>query len=303
MKALLDHEWFEFRSLPEIVDWTLPGKARIALLPVLMIQSFPLTERSPYPVPGGLDRPYPDFGNWTQRQVGLRDGLWRFLDLIDEIDIPVTFVVDALALSQFPELVSLVRTTRHAVVAGGEHAVRLHGPQLTLDEERTIIGRTLAAIEETIGRRPMGWRSPYGAHSPRTLALLAQAGLHYFCDFANDDRPYEVFAAQKSLNCVPMNYFMGDIHSIGVAKHSTSDYVLAMGKGVDWLLNNTLPNSPCVFPLLLHPWLAGVPHRFDAIARLLRSYAVREGVRIMNSDEISQSFTDSRPKLGLANGV
>src|SRR5262249_23172042 len=82
-------------------------------------------------------------------------------------------------------------------VADGGHDLVAHGwvndrlmTDVTEDEERDMIVRTLDAIERAGGRRPTGWASPGNLSSPRTTELLRAAGVRWTGDDASDDVPY-----------------------------------------------------------------------------------------------------------------
>lgn len=57
-------------------------------------------------------------------------------------------------------------------------------------QERAAIRDTVACIEGASGKRPMGSQGAGLAETWSTLDRLADAGICYVCDWANDDQPY-----------------------------------------------------------------------------------------------------------------
>jgi len=61
--------------------------------------------------------------------------------------------------------------------------------------ERQAIARTIAAIEQATGQRPVGWHTR-SATSPNTRRLLVEdGGFLYDSDAYNDDLPYDLTVA------------------------------------------------------------------------------------------------------------
>jgi len=279
----LDHEWFDFRTAGQA---RVPAAdCRLIVSPVVVLQHFPLDAKAPFAVPGALDRPYPDLGNYTQRESGLGHALWRLTDEIEAAGIPASFVVERQALPWLADVAGILGDARHCVVAGGEHAVRLHTPDMDRDTERRIVADCLRDIGARFGRAVAGWRSPYCSQSPATMELLAEAGVRYVGDFANDDRPFEICVAGRTLTAMPMNHFYSDLHFIHACRQPVDDYVQATLRAAEWLAAERLP-APAVLSLVFHPWIMGATHRVSAFASLLRSLRDMPGVRFMNSDQI-----------------
>jgi len=279
----LDHDWFAFRTAGQA---RVPAAdCRLVVSLVVVLQHFPLDAKPPFAVPGALDRPYPDFGNYTQRESGLGHALWRLTDEIEACGVPASFVVERQALPWLEDVQAVLRDPRHCLVAGGEHAVRLHTKEMDRDTERRIIADCLRDVGARFGRPVAGWRSPYGSQSPATLELLAEAGVRYVGDFANDDRPFGIVAGGRPLVAVPMNHFYSDLHFIHACRQHVDDYAQATLRAAEWLAAEAQP-APSVLSLVVHPWIMGATHRVSAFASLLRSLQALPGVRFMNSDQI-----------------
>jgi allantoinase len=282
--SALDHDLFAFRKLDDPAPLLLPGGATLGVLLVLMVEAYPLRAPPPFPVPGALDRPYPDVGNWSQRQVGQLEGLWRLLDLIAETGINASFVVQQMALERLGGTVRDLAGAGHAILAGGEHATRLHHDGMTEDEERAIIRGSLDALEEATGRRPQGWRSPHCAQSSRTLRLLAEEGLTHLGDLNNDERPYVISTPAGGLVSLPIPQVTSDLHAMVQHRQDVGEFVSGIRHGAAWLAREAAPGRERLLPVVLHPWIAGVPHRIGAFAGLLRDLTKQPGLAFVTTE-------------------
>jgi allantoinase len=285
----LDHELFEFRRLDEPSGLQLDSGVRVAVSVCIVLQGFGLEDPVPAGVAGALERPFPDIGSHSQRQVGLTDGLWRLVDAIAASDVPVSFIVDERSLVEVSGIHGVLKDPRHAVVAGGRHATAIHNA-MSRDEEVAAVRDIIAAIHTTLGRSVTGWRSPYCAPSALTPEILAASGLRYTGDLANDDRPYRIATSAGPLVAVPMNHFNSDLHLIKQCRQTEAEFYDAIGRAADWLLEEATPASPAVLPVVLHPWLAGTPHRIAGFEALMSRLKARDGVAFLSSDAIVKAW-------------
>jgi len=75
--------------------------------------------------------------------------------------------------------------------------------EMGLGDEREYIAEALAAVEEATGTRPAGWVGADYGESEHTVALLAEQGVRYVCDWANDEQPYRMNVATGSMIALP----------------------------------------------------------------------------------------------------
>ena len=67
---------------------TWPNGARVALWVIPTVEWFPLDMTStPFKVPGGIERPYPDYWTYTLRDYGTRNGIYRIFRVLDDLGI------------------------------------------------------------------------------------------------------------------------------------------------------------------------------------------------------------------------
>src|SRR5512146_1227399 len=121
--------------------------------------------------PGG---PQPDVLNFAWRDYGNRVGAWRLLDLLDELQLPATVLLNSAMYDYAPQLVAAHRA-RGDEMAGHGRTNSERQSILTEHEGQRLIAESTAAIALHEGRPPRGWLSPWIAESRVTPDLLAEA--------------------------------------------------------------------------------------------------------------------------------
>ena len=77
----LDHDWFVHESIFKRGPLVWPEGKRIALWITVPIEFFPLDAPAlPVRPLGGLDRGYPDFWSYSNRDYGTRIGVYRIMN-------------------------------------------------------------------------------------------------------------------------------------------------------------------------------------------------------------------------------
>jgi allantoinase len=291
-RADLDHDLFGFRTLGDPEPSFLPHGARVAFSLIVVLQRFHVDRRPPFAVPGMLDRPSPDIGNASQREVGLREGFWRIAEEVDQLRVPTTFVVEADALELLQDGLETLRNPIHCIAAGGRCAASLHTEAMPEPEEVKIIAETRAVLESGIGRKVKGWRSPAQSQSLRTTKLLAQAGYSYCGDFNNDDRPYLLFGQPSPIVSIPMHHFTSDLHAVFTSRQPVESYLQSHRRGIAWLLAQE-STPPVILPMVVHPWIMGTPQRFRLLRSFLSDVARLDQLATMNAETLCGAYVAS----------
>lgn len=281
-----DHDWFQFRPQSFQPALDLGSGIAVGVHLIIHVQAFHIDAKPATMSPGLLDRPYPDVTNWSQRKVGLRDGLARICSYLDANDMSASFVVEADAIPELDAFMSSLSHARHSVIAGGRHAAMVHSTFTSVEEERQYIAEVMAQLRGSFDNVLDGWRSPFGIQSPHTLQALAAAGLQYTFDLNNDDLPYDMTTDSGPLVSVPYQHFAGDLHCLQVAKQPTVDYLGDLNAGVDWLLMESKAKGTRLLTVPLHPWIMGVPHRFAQLRKTMELWAQQPGLRFVGTREI-----------------
>jgi peptidoglycan/xylan/chitin deacetylase (PgdA/CDA1 family) len=151
------------------------------------------------PRPGQLEActrncPAPRFTSTAQ-------GLVLLVDLLNELGIRGTFFLEGETVERWPGEGSIAEILDgHEIASHGYAHEDLTGESTGIapspDWLDAIIGRSVAVIEDAVGRRPVGFRAPYQHINEQVTTVLAGRGLRYdsthFADVAGGLRPYRL---------------------------------------------------------------------------------------------------------------
>lgn len=138
-----------------------------------------------------------------QRRFGLREGIWRVLDLLERFDIRGSFYVPGSVAEAHPYLLP-------KLIAGG-HEVGLHGwfhefvTEISDAEFSEALERSLDLFHRQTGLRPRGFRSPAWEMTPHMLAEVQRLGL-YDSSLSGFDHPYQIGGVTE----IPVQWAMDD---------------------------------------------------------------------------------------------
>jgi peptidoglycan/xylan/chitin deacetylase (PgdA/CDA1 family) len=118
----------------------------------------------------------------------IRAGIPRILALLEKHRVPATFMVPGQVIDDHPE------TCREIASLGFEIGYHGYHHESVLDipigEERELMRRAIARIEDVFDSRPRGNRSPPFALGPNTADLLEEFGFVYDSSLFGHDEPY-----------------------------------------------------------------------------------------------------------------
>src|ERR1700760_3679115 len=101
------HPRYEYEPIIQRKDFCWPDKKRLAVYIALNVESYTfgdgLIEEL---LPAG---PQPDVLNYSWRDYGNRVGVWRLLQLLDELPLPVTLLVNSHLYAVAPQVVAAFR--------------------------------------------------------------------------------------------------------------------------------------------------------------------------------------------------
>ena len=233
--------------------------------------------------PGG---PQPDILNYAWRDYGNRVGAWRLLQLLDELALPCTLLLNSAMLDYAPDLVA-AHTARGDEVAGHGRTNSERQSVLPEAEEARLIAESTAAITERMGAAPRGWLSPWIAESRVTPDLLAEAGYRYTLNWCMDDQPVWMRTRAGRLLAIPYPQEANDIPAIVARKDGAQQFADMIIEDFAERLRQTADGLPQVMGIALHPYIIGQPYRLRALRRALGVIAAqREAVWITTAGAI-----------------
>lgn len=286
----MDHEHHDWSpiSTRRALQW--PDGARVALCVMVNLEHmewYPPAGSFTSPILGGGlgSRPFPDFARLTHREYGHRVGIFRVLDVLEKHGIRPTVAMDALTAEHYPYLVRHC-LQRHCEIIGHGMSVSqmIHG-NMSEQEERDYIQTSITTLTRATGQAPAGWFGPEYGESARTPQLLAQAGIRYVCDWANDEQPYRMKTSQGVLHALPILLELDDIHAMWERRVPVDRYGALIAEGFEILYRDGAQNGRLLV-LNLHPWYIGQPFRIGFLDHALGTIMHRQGVWAANGAAI-----------------
>ena len=126
--------------------------------------------------------------DWDRRGPALERQTDVVLTLLDELGIRATFFVLGMTAARYPDLVREVAARGHELASHGHAHERVHAQ--TADSFRSDLERSLEAIAQATGVRPVGYRAPAFSitrETPWAYDVLGELGFEY--DSSQYDSP------------------------------------------------------------------------------------------------------------------
>ncbi len=269
----MDHAHYAYSALPgRAADPWAPGVGLVAFV-VLFLEHWDLVApdgalRDPRMV-GEFGSFTPDYRSWSQREYGLRVGIFRVIEALREAGLRPAVAANAMAVQRLPELVRLFNDWGCEWIAHGMAATRMVHSGMSLAQERELVADALEAIERCTGRRPVGWASQDWGSTPHTYELLAGKGMAYTLDWCNDDQPYWLQTRPGVLS-IPLSAEWDDVQCQWLRNiEPRAHTALASAAFARLHAECAAHQRSAVFGLGLHPWLCGMPSRIAALRSLL----------------------------------
>jgi len=261
--SIKTHDRYRYSSIVSrpVYDW--PNGTRLAVYVALNIEQFSFGEGK-----GAAIAP-PDQAHshsvYSWREYGNRVGIWRLLQMFDELGIPAQAQLNTAVYAHCPDIAPALRARGDEILG---HGVSNSFEQGGLDEaaETAHIKEVTETITREEGRAPLGWMSPWISNSSLTPDLLQEAGYRYFMDWTCDDQPLWMRTRRGRILAMPYPVECNDTRGIVWYKHSATEFADMIVDGFDEMLIQSSA-QPLVFPISLHPFVTGRPYRLRALRR------------------------------------
>lgn len=216
--------------------------------------------------------PQPDVANYCWREYGNRVGSFRLLQMLDELALPCTVLLNSAMYDYAPQIVAAHRA-RGDEIAGHGRTNSERQSSLPEAEEARLVADCTTAITRHEGAAPRGWLSPWIAESRVTPDLLAEAGYRYTMNWCIDDQPLWMQTRGGRLLNIPYPHEANDIPSIIARKDSADQFADIIIDDLAERLRQTRDGVPQVMGIALHPYIVGQPFRMRALRRALEFLA------------------------------
>lgn len=258
---------FDYSPITGRPDFSWPNGRRLAVYLSLNIEHFSYNEGLGISYSGGI--PHPNTYNWGWREYGNRVGFWRILELCEELNIPLSALVNSEIYAHAPAIIDALLARDDEIIAHGRTNSE-HQNGLSEQDERTLIDEVTTRIQEYSGIAPAGWLSPGVNPSVQTTDLLEEAGYKYILDWPIDDQP--VWLSTRSggqILSIPYPHEVNDIPLIALHHGSAKVFADAVIDAFDEMFRQS-HNQSLVYGISIHTFLIGQPLRLPEFRRAMQ---------------------------------
>ncbi len=275
-----DPELYDFARLRDgpSIEW--PGGKSVAVWVSPNLEYYELDPPA-NPHRKSWTKPHPDVVAYSHRDHSNRVSHWRMAEVMTKHGFPGSVSLSVALCQHHPEVVADANARGWEFFSHGIYNTR-YSYGMDADQERAIIRDSIDTVQAATGQRIRGWLAPALTHTPRTLDLIAEAGLDYTCDLYHDDRVQSVKVSKGRLASIPYSLEVNDHYGFFVYNMSPRDYADTLIRQFERLAAE--PGSVMCIPL--HAYLIGQPHRIGAFERVLEHIAADDRAWIARAGEI-----------------
>jgi peptidoglycan/xylan/chitin deacetylase (PgdA/CDA1 family) len=260
-------------------EW--PAGKRIAVSVTVLLETWSEGKAAPYSIqttslkPGSVDRSGIAWG-----QYGGNEGLWRIMRILDRFNVPGTICPNATSAQLYPEAIRQAIRGGHEIAGHGHFQDELMA-YMEPAQERELIGRSLAMIEEITGQKAKGWCSPVLAWSENTFDFLVQEKLVWHGEAKDISLPRKITTKSGSLIALPVSDFADN----RVLRSSPLDFYDVYRETFDYLYEH---EPMAMLPLAIHCHWGGRPLMAAMLQKILTHISVRPDVWFARSSDIAE---------------
>jgi len=292
---LATHGRYAYSPITERPGYRWPGGAGLAVYFSLGIEEYRFGKGLTEDILPGAAKP--DFVNTSWRDYGNRVGGFRLLDRFASRGIAPAVLLNTEVYEHAPQLIQAARAIGAEMVAHGHtNSDILVG--MTPDEEIAYIRSVAQAIARAEGSAPMGWSSPWLAHTESTFDLLAEEGFAYVLDLRMDDQPVWLSTRTGRLLSIPYALEVNDSSTIIGRQANAHDFAQMIIDEFDEMLA-AAAKQPLVMSVVVHSFISGRPFRLKPFTRALDHIAAhRNQIWLTRPGDIAAHIA-ARPDLSV----
>ena len=233
----------------------------------------------------------------SQARFGPKVGVPEIIRLLNGFGVSCTFFIPSLVVERYPATIEQILKAGYEVGAHGH--VHEHVDGLSPAQEEEILAKSVGILERTTGRRPRGYRSPFGEISSATIGLLERYGFDYSSNMMDDIFPYfhESATGGPPLVELPFHWVLddapffqfGQIGRAGVNRPiQAASHVLEIWKEEF----AGIYSRGGLYDLCMHPQLIGRPSRISMLGELIRYMRGFPGVWLAQAGEVARHWRE-----------
>lgn len=267
MLKLPSHGRYPYSPITKRPVYEWPDGKRLAFYIGLNIEHFAFMAgigNDPFTGSGGAQTQR----NFAWRDYGLRVGIWHVFDMLDELKIPTTILLNSLVCEHAPDVIERIKARGDTICAHGRTNSEL-GNALWEHDEARMIAESTELITKHFGKRPTGWMGPAAAESRVTPDLLVEAGYTHTLGWPVDDQPIWMKTRSGPILSVPYPMELNDMGTNVLRDQTGEEFEKMIIDQFDELLERSA-SRPLVMSVALHPFICGQPFRLRALRRALK---------------------------------
>ena len=258
---------FSYSAINLRPKYAWPGGRRLALYVAVNVEHFAFGEQTG----PDLDRPTQPWSqrSWLWREYGNRVGVWRLMDLFDELKIPVGVITNTANYEHCPEVLEAHARRGDELISHGRSQAE-RPIEMSLEAEREMIREVTERMTQYNGVKPAGWMTPYLTPSLNTTDLLAEAGYAYQMDWGIcDEQPFWVKSRSGPVLALPYPIELNDQPAVVYRRNTGAEYAEMLVDNFDELLTKS-QDMPLVYAISIHTFIMGQPFRVARFRKALQ---------------------------------
>lgn len=244
----------------------------------------------PHPKRRAWTKPHPDVVGFSHRDHANRVSHWRMADVMTRHGFPGSVSLSVALCQHHPQVVADAAARGWEFFSHGIYNTR-YAYDMSEAQERAIIADSIATVRAATGQTIRGWLAPALTHTPRTLDLIAEAGLDYSCDLYHDDQPTRIATATSDLISIPYSLEVNDHYGFFVYNMSPRAYADTLVRQFRRLADE----GGTVMCVPLHAYLIGQPHRIGPFEAALREIAADGRAWLTTAGAIADAWRAANP--------
>ncbi len=235
-----------------------------------------------FPRTTGLKPGMVDLAARQWSNFGIREGIYRLLGTLARHKIKATLFLNAIVAEREPKLVKHIVEEGHRI-AGHGYSQDQFLMNMSREEQRATIKRSLDLLEQAGGQRPTGWVTPVYSWTADTAELLMAEGLNWHADALDASLPYWQQVPNGKIVAYPWCDFMDN----RVLRGNPHDYIDVFGD----LLRHYRKDEP--FGLLhagVHCHFGGRPLMGASVNDVFEKIKAASDVWLATHDEVVNWF-------------
>jgi len=223
---------------------------------------------------------------YAYRDYGNRVGFWRLAETLSRHGVRGSASVTTSVFEHLPEITQTMVDLDWDFILHGVYNTR-DIYELTEAEERDYYRLSMELTFQATGKHLKGAFGPAQSKTPRTLDLLAEAGLVYHCDWFHDDQPFPLNVRQGRLISIPYSLEVND--ALVLPDFDSGTFLQKIRDQFDTLYEEGADTGR-VMCIAMHPYEMGRPESIGILDEALKYVLSHDDVWVTTAGEIADFY-------------